>query len=74
MNKLQINHSVDDVDREEIRRRDAALPRLTVATLKILKSTFPESCRPRAPGMRDFRVLGLKEFSSMMLRSMLRCV
>jgi nucleoside 2-deoxyribosyltransferase len=27
----------DDVAREEIRRRDAALPRLTVATLKILK-------------------------------------
>ena len=37
MNKLTINHSLDDVDREEIRRRDAALPRLTVATLKILK-------------------------------------
>ena len=27
----------DDVAREEIRRRDAALPRLTVATLKILR-------------------------------------
>jgi len=37
MNKLQIKRSLDDVDPEEIRRRDAALPRLTVATMKILK-------------------------------------
>ena len=32
-----INHSLDDLGREEIMRRDAALPRLTIATLKILK-------------------------------------
>jgi hypothetical protein len=49
MNKLTKLTTVYDLDREEIRRRDAALPRLTVATLKILKSTFPESCRLRGP-------------------------
>src|SRR5690242_7616233 len=44
-NEQTYKTQVYDVDREEIRRRDTALPRLTVATLKILKSTFHESCR-----------------------------
>jgi len=37
LRRVSILVCADDVGSEEIRRRDAALPRLTVATVKILK-------------------------------------